>query len=70
MPGRGHWESTRVWGSLGLGEVSEEVLTSGGDTWTVRSVGIIQTTGEAGSPDRGIHRNNFVKSPYIWKISP
>lgn len=27
----------------------------------MRSVGIIQTTGEAGSPDRGTHKNIFVK---------
>lgn len=27
----------------------------------IRSVGIIQTTGEAESPDRGTHKNIFVK---------
>lgn len=27
----------------------------------IRSVGIIQTTGEAGSPDRGTHKKIFVK---------
>lgn len=27
----------------------------------IRSVSIIQTTGEAGSPDRGTHKNIFVK---------